>query len=238
MSSMIVLAANKGGVGKTTLALEIAYALDAILVDLDWDAGGATRAWGYPAEGRTRSSLLAALTGSSKAPQSVHGPGRPALVPSHPLLAEVAVTPEEMAEKLTAWAGAWDAPYVVVDTHPGAASLSYGAMAAAHLVVVPVVLGNRELDALGGMLTEFKDFRLLLIPNRVPASPDARQIDRLEALAKEHNVVVGPPIAEHRWLPRRRHRTALGAMKNPGEKPRAALTQIAAVVTTIKENLP
>ena len=102
MSSMIVLAANKGGVGKTTLALEIAYALDAILVDLDWDAGGATRAWGYPTEGRTRSSLLAALTGSGKTPQPVHGPGRPALVPSHPLLAEVAVTPEAMAERLTA----------------------------------------------------------------------------------------------------------------------------------------
>jgi len=237
MSSIIVLAANKGGVGKTSLALEIAYALQGILVDLDWDAGGATRAWGYNTEARTRSSLLAALNGSGKVPQPVHGQGRPALVPSHPLLAEATVTPDEMAEKLTAWAATWEAPYVVVDTHPGAASLSYGAMAAANLVVVPVVLGNRELDALSGMLAEFKDFRLLLIPNRVPSSPDARQIDRLEELAKEHNVMVGPPIAEYRWLPRRRHRTALGAIKNPGEKPRAALTQIAAVVTAIKESV-
>jgi len=127
-------------------------------------------------------------------------------------------------------------PYVVVDTHPGATALSYGAMAAANLVVVPVVLGNRELDALGGMLAEFRTFRLLLIPNRVPAYPDARQIDRLDALASEYGVTVGPPILDHRWLPRRRHRTTLSSVKEPGERVAAAVGQFAAVVDAIKEH--
>ncbi|MHB8393990.1 MAG: P-loop NTPase family protein [Candidatus Dormibacteria bacterium] len=52
----------------------------------------------------------------------------------------------------------------MIDTHPGAASLTYAAMAAADLVVVPVVLAGRELDALEGMLAEAAEFRLLLVP--------------------------------------------------------------------------
>ena len=56
---IIVSGAYKGGVGKTTLALELAYLLDAPLVDLDWDKGGATKRWGYvPTES---SPLLDAL---------------------------------------------------------------------------------------------------------------------------------------------------------------------------------
>jgi hypothetical protein len=47
MPKIFTVAAAKGGVGKTTLAYELAYLLDAPLVDLDWDAGGASRKWGY-----------------------------------------------------------------------------------------------------------------------------------------------------------------------------------------------
>ena len=49
---IITIAAWKGGVGKTELAKELAWLLDGVLVDLDWDAGGATRAWGYRHETR------------------------------------------------------------------------------------------------------------------------------------------------------------------------------------------
>jgi len=49
MAKIITVAAYKAGVGKTTLALELAYLLDAPLIDLDWDKGGATRRWGYKA---------------------------------------------------------------------------------------------------------------------------------------------------------------------------------------------
>ena len=59
VSKIITVAAYKGGVGKTTLALELAYLLDAPLIDLDWDKGGATKRWGYqPTE---TSPLLNAL---------------------------------------------------------------------------------------------------------------------------------------------------------------------------------
>ncbi|HMM49277.1 MAG TPA: ParA family protein [Miltoncostaeaceae bacterium] len=40
--SIITVAAAKGGVGKTTLAIALASCLDAVLVDLDHEVGGAT----------------------------------------------------------------------------------------------------------------------------------------------------------------------------------------------------
>ena len=61
MSRIVTVAAAKGGVGKTTLAYELAYLLQAPLVDLDWDRGGATRQWGYRHEDRMRAPLLDAL---------------------------------------------------------------------------------------------------------------------------------------------------------------------------------
>ncbi len=47
MSKVLVVASPKGGVGKTTLAYELAYLLDAVLLDLEWDGGSASRRWGY-----------------------------------------------------------------------------------------------------------------------------------------------------------------------------------------------
>jgi cellulose biosynthesis protein BcsQ len=43
---IVTVAARKGGVGKTTLAYELAWLLDAPLVDLEFDEGSATRMWG------------------------------------------------------------------------------------------------------------------------------------------------------------------------------------------------
>ena len=58
---IVTVAAAKGGVGKTTLAYELAGALGGALVDLDWDAGGATRMWGFDPLKAARAPLLDAL---------------------------------------------------------------------------------------------------------------------------------------------------------------------------------
>jgi len=79
---IVTVAAAKGGVGKTTLAYELAAALEGVLVDLDWDTGGATKMWGYD-QGRYKTApLLDALEKGpeGKAPRPSSVPSRPSAV--------------------------------------------------------------------------------------------------------------------------------------------------------------
>ncbi|MGI8778089.1 MAG: ParA family protein [Acidimicrobiales bacterium] len=228
----VAVAASKGGVGKTTIAYELAAALHGVLVDLDWDSGGATRMWGYdPGQYRTAPLLDALERGPDGRPPKVRKrPHQPDLVPSHPDLAASSIPDSLIADCLSSWATEWQQP-VIVDTHPGANPLTDGAMEVADLVVVPVLLGAREMDALEGMLADFKAYRLLLAPTMVPSAPPRRYVDRLAALA--NGTPVAPPISEHRWIRRRVRRAALTLQPNPGKQlQRAAgeFRQLAAVV--------
>ena len=172
---IITVAAAKGGVGKTTLAYEMAAALGGVLVDLDWDAGGATRMWGFDPLKAARAPLLDALERGpeGRPPRLKRRANQPALVPAHPDLSASRIDSDLVADCVSAWAQQWQEPYVVVDTHPGANPLTDGAMQVADLVVVPVVLGAREMDALEAILADYADYRLLLVPTMVPAVPAA-----------------------------------------------------------------
>jgi chromosome partitioning protein len=143
-----------------------------------------------------------------------------------------------VADCLTSWAETWEQHFgrrfVIIDTHPGANSLTDGATQVADLVVVPVVLAAREMDALEGMLRDFAEYRLLLVPNMVPVSPPRRYVERLTGLA--NGVPVAPPISEHRWVRRRLRRAAITLQPNPGAQVRRAadeLRQFAAAVEAI-----
>jgi chromosome partitioning protein len=232
---IIAVAATKGGVGKTTIAYELAATLSAVLVDLDWDGGGASAMWGYNPGAFKTSPLLDALErGPAGTPPRPRSKARqPALVPSHADLAASTIPDGLVADCLLAWAERWPHRYVVVDTHPGANPLTDGAMQAADLIVVPVVLASRELDALGPMLTDFASYNLLLAPNKVPASPPKRHVERLTALCGQRPV--GPPISEHRWLARRVRRTAVTLQPNPGRAVLAAALEFQALATIVEK---
>lgn len=204
---MVTVAAYKGGIGKSTLAYELAYALDAVLVDLDWDRGGNTRQWGYRAEDHSRALLLDALERGTT-PRPLVGRFKPDLVPSHPDLSDNQPTAEVMADSLSRWAKEWDRT-VVVDTHPGGVPLTFGAMAAARAVIVPTVLATKELEALEGMLDELPDYPIMVIPNKVSPVPPAAEIDRLGSMVRKAGVKVGPPVSNYAWLPRRKLRRAI-----------------------------
>lgn len=209
MPKIVTVAAAKGGVGKTTLAYELAQVLNAPLIDLDWDDGGATRRWGFRHEDRVRAPLLDALeTGRTPAPLT--GKGRkPDLVPSHPDLAYRQPEADEMAEVLEKWAAEWARPYVVVDTHPGAAHAGNGAMLAAAVVVVPTILATNELNALEGTLKEVPDYPLLLVPNRVARSVPRPELRRLRQLVEASETQVGPVVPYCRALETRKRHAAL-----------------------------
>lgn len=237
MSARIVtVASTKGGVGKTTLAYELASILGGVLVDLDWDEGGATRAWGYNCAAYRRAPLLDALEGGpdGRPPKPRKRPHQPALVPSHPDLAASSMDDGLVADCLDAWAAAWDTPYVVVDTHPGANPLTDGAMAAAHVIVSPVVLAPKEMAATAELVRLYAKHPLILVPNLVGLSPPSRFIDQLAGFARDNpSLVVGPPISRHAFLARRLRRSSLSLQDHPGQAvARAAeeFRQVAAVV--------
>ncbi|PRY08420.1 ParA family protein [Kineococcus rhizosphaerae] len=206
---IVTVASSKGGVGKTTLAYEVAVALDAPLVDLDWDEGGATRKWGYRHRDRVKAPLLEALD-SGRTPKPLAGRARkPDLVPGHPHFEQAQPDPETMAGLLEKWAADWGRPFIVVDTHPGAAHGGHGAMLAAHVVVVPVILATHELNALEGMLVESGDYPLLLTPNRVPRRRLPAEVDRLRDLVDKYGPAVAPLVPEVRELPYRKTQQAV-----------------------------
>lgn len=234
MAQIITVAAAKGGVGKTTLAYELAFALGGVLVDLDWDAGGATRMWGYRAEDHRRAPLLDGLQ-DVRVPAPLHAPNRPALVPSHPDLAVNQPDATLLAEKLNHWAASWLVPYVVVDTHPGAMEPTFGALAAARVVVVPVVLRTRELDALEGMLKEFGDYPMLIVPNLVPSVVPEALIKRLGELTRPRGVPIAPPVSEYPWWGRRQIHAALTSYDPVPTRMARVVAELQAVATVVRQ---
>jgi chromosome partitioning protein len=232
---IVTVAAAKGGVGKTTLAYELAAALAGVLVDLDWDAGGATRMWGFDPTRAARAPLLDALERGpeGRPPRPKRRSNQPLLVPAHPDLSASRIDADLVGECLRAWAEAWEAPYVVVDTHPGANPLTDGAMQEADLVVVPVVLGAREMDALEAIVADYREYRLLLVPTMVPSVPPRRFVERLAGLA-DGRIAVAPPVSEHRWIRRRLRRAALVVQPNPGARVRAAAAELRAVAEAVE----
>jgi len=124
---------------------------------------------------------------------------------------------------------------VVVDTHPGGGAIAFGALAAASVVVMPVVLGMRELDALEGTLDELKGYPILVVPNKVPSSPPVPLVQRLEGiLAAAGNVPQSDVISFYPWLARRQLRVALTSYDPIPNRLDRAVEELRAVTTAVE----
>ena len=236
MPKIVTVASPKGGVGKSTIAYELAYVLDAPLIDLDWEDGSSTVAWGYVPRDRRTPPILKAGLQSGRSPRALTGRRKPDLVPCYKNFVNEQPPADDIRDALEKWAGEWGRPYVVVDTHPGGCPSTFGAMAAAAVVVTPVLLGIRELAALQGWLNELSDYPFLVVPNRlVRGVPKAWSLRKLTEIVEATDVPVGPPISEYTWLRDRQRRMALTAdHEEAGIRVRKVATDMQAVADAVR----
>jgi chromosome partitioning protein len=234
MVKIVTVAARKGGVGKTTIAYELAWLLDAPLVDLEFDDGSATRIWGYRHESRLRAPLLDALE-KGTVPRLLTGYHKPLLIPCHPDFQLNQPESDMMADILTTWAQSWNHDYVVVDTHGGGSPSGDGAIAAASLVIVPTPLKTKDLNATEGMVNEMPDYPLVLVPSMVPRVPGAAEIQRIASLVAGTPITVAEPVPYVRGIETRKKRVAITS-EDPTPKANAefvsALHSLASFVKT------
>jgi chromosome partitioning protein len=229
-----VVHSRKGGVGKTTLAYELAYLLDAVLVDLDWEEGGATRTWGYRWEDRSKSPLLMAID-RGLTPKPLTGFQKADLVPSHPSFEYAQPDAGDMADILSKWAGEWGRGWVVVDTHPGATESTNGALAVAHVVITPVPLATKDLNGTEAMVRELADYPLVLVPNKIPPVPHSAEIQRLRSIVAGTPVQVGPPVPRSTAIETRKKRMAITSENPPAKALRPFDLAVREVAQFVKE---
>lgn len=233
MSKIVTVAAYKGGVGKTVLAMELAFLLKAPLVDLEWDNGGASRRWGYRHERAAGRPLLDALA-RGRTPRPLVGHRKADLVPGHPALSEVNLPAEEVTAALEKWAAEWGREWVVVDTHPGGFATTLGAMAAADVVVVPTPLRAGELDAVEGMLFEASDYPLFVVPTMIPRAPSLSLNRRLWEMTERYDVPLGPVISWHPDVGERQQRIAVSGLDPTPARWARYAEELAAVAAAVR----
>ncbi len=218
---IVVVHSRKGGVGKSTLAYELAWLLAAPLVDLDWEGGTVSKRWGYRWQDHARSAVADAVE-RGRAPRVLSGrpSNRPDLVPGHADFKLEQPDADHMADALVKWAGEWGQDFVVVDTHPGADSATNGALAVAHAVVVPVPMRVMDLYGTETTIDELAGYPLILAPNLVPRTTSQKMLNMLKTIVGRDGVTaqVGPLIPDGgRPVYERTRRMAMTA-QNPAPK--------------------
>lgn len=226
---IVAVVGDKGGIGKSALAYELAAALRFVLVDLDWSGGGVTGSWGLEPRGHRPHFLV-----NATAPHVYRRGQRPDLIPSVPALADVALPRAEVGERLKAIEHS-----LVIDTHPGFNVLTLAAVDVADLLVVPVLLRERELNALDRMLMEgLAASPVVIVPNMVPPATPRRQLERLQRILEPYRKIpVAPPVSWWPWWSRRRRRAALVLEPSPGEEARRAVVELRDVATEVRRCL-
>jgi chromosome partitioning protein len=221
VGGLIVVAGDKGGVGKTTLAYELAAALHATLFDLDWTGGSATYTWGLTWARINLDRCSAALyLKPGRTPRPYRAENRPDLVPGHGVLEQLERDSKACQTIAAELRRLSEGQLIVVDTHPGLNNLTRAAVSVCDLAVAPVPLRSKDLRALAKMLEYgLNESPLIVVPNMVKNPLPVRQVMRLRRiLAPFDGLPVASPLGRGAIWENRDAPSAVILQPNPGRE--------------------
>lgn len=194
MTTVIAVTNQKGGVGKTTTAINISYCLakegkKVLLVDFD-PQGNATSGVGLDKSTLDRTILdvimnTAPLSGVVKATETRNL----SIVPATPELANAEVELARAEHRFTRLKKALEAhdeyDYIVIDSPPSLSLLTVNALIAAHYILLPVQAEFYALEGLGQLLDTMKLVRKGLNPTLELAGVVVTMMDSRTVLSRQ-----------------------------------------------------